>query len=204
MHTVNIKMIVLVTSMAWNLGAIAAPLSKADYQAGHDRITAAHNTATEGCNSMSGNARDICTAEADGQKRVGLAELEADYKPGEKSSAQLRVAKADTAYAVAIQRCDDLAGNAKDVCVKEAKSAKVSAKADSRAEAKTRDADKTADETSAAAHKKARKESTEARRDAAEDKRDADYAVAKEKCDAYSGVAKDSCIDKAKLHSSKP
>lgn len=204
MHTFNIKLIVLVTSLAWGLGAIAAPLSKADYQAGHERISAAHKAATEACKSMSGNARDICTAEADGQERVGLATLEAEYKPGEKNSAQLRVAKADAAYAVAIERCDDLAGNAKDVCVKEAKSAKVSATADSKAETKTREAGKTAEETSAAAHKKASKESTEARRDAAEDKRDADYAVAKEKCDVYSGAAKDSCIDKAKLHVGKP
>lgn len=152
---------------------------------------------------MSGNARDICTAQADGQQRVGLAELEADYRPGEKSSAQLRAARADAEYAVAIQRCDDLAGNTKDVCVKEAKSASVAAKADSKAKTKTHEATKAADETSATAQNKAKQESSDARKDAADDKRDADYAVAKERCDAYSGTAKDTCIDKAKLHFGK-
>lgn len=199
MNTFNIKLIVLVTSLSWNLGATAAPVSKADYQAIHDRISAEHKSAKEGCNSMSGNARDICLAQSDGQNRIALAELEANYKPSVKNNAQVRIAKAEAEYAVAIERCDDLAGNAKDVCVKEAKSAETAAKADSKAKTKSREASKAADEKSAAAQGKAKQQTSDARESAAEEKRDADYAVAKEKCDSFSGNAKDSCVDKAKL-----
>ena len=60
------------------------------------------------------------------------------------------MAKAETTYAVAKERCDDLSGNPKDVCVKEAKAAEVKAKADA----------------------KLGKEIGEARKDAAADKRD--------------------------------
>lgn len=203
MRTFNIKLIVLVTSTAWNLGAIGAPISRADYQTSQERISAEYKSAKEGCNSMSANARDICIAQADGQRRVGLSALEVDYKPGEKNSAKLRVARAEAEYAVAIQRCDDLSGNAKDVCVKEAKSAKASAKADSKAQTKIHEAGKEAADTSATARSTAKQESSDARKDAVDDKRDADYAVAKEKCDVYSGPAKDICIDKAKLHFGK-
>ena len=44
----------------------------------------------------------------------------------------MSIAKAEAEYAVAKERCDDQAGNAKDVCVKEAKSAQTAAKANAR------------------------------------------------------------------------
>ena len=87
-----------------------------------------------------------------------------------------RVAKAESTYAVAKERCDDLAGNPKDVCVKEAKAIEVSALADARMG----------------------KEIGEARRDAASDKLDAEYKVAIEKCDALAGDANASCVMAAK------
>jgi hypothetical protein len=86
------------------------------------------------------------------------------------------VAKAESAYAVAKEKCDDLAGNTKDVCVKEAKAVEVKALADA----------------------KMGQEIGEAKKDAAQDKRDADYKVAVEKCDALSGDAKTSCVATAK------
>lgn len=41
----------------------------------------------------------------------------------------MRVAMADANYAVAKEKCDDFAGNVKDVCVKESMAAAVTAKA---------------------------------------------------------------------------
>jgi len=199
MNTNHIKLIVLVTGLAWNLGAQAAPMSKTEYQTSQDRISNEHKSTKEACNSKSGNARDICVTEANGQNRIALAELENTYKPSAKNRSQSLVAKAEAEYAVAIQRCDDLAGNTKDVCVKEAKSAEIAAKADAKADLKSSEAGKVANEKSTAAQGKAKQQSNEAHKDAAEDKRDASYEVAKEKCDALSGSAKDSCIDKAKL-----
>lgn len=45
------------------------------------------------------------------------------YKPTVKTHYDARIAKAEADYDVARERCDDLAGNKKDVCVKEAKAA---------------------------------------------------------------------------------
>ena len=90
-------------------------------------------------------------------------------------------------YEVAKEKCDDLSGNAKDVCVKEAKAAYVKAKADAKVDRVAIDAQQTAAQKTA-----------EARKDAAEDKRDADYKVAVEKCDSLAGAAKDACVRDAK------
>lgn len=204
MKTNNIKLIVLVTSLAWNLDVLAAPMSKADYQTSQARLASEQKTAKEACNSLSGNSRDICIAEANGQNRVALAELDSAYKPTEKSKSQIRIARAEADYSVAIQRCEELSANSKDVCVKEAKSAEVAAKADAQAAMKSAEAGKVSNEKSAAAQDKAKKQSSDARQDAAEDKRDASYEVAKQKCDNFSGNSKDACMDKAKLNFGKP
>ena len=61
------------------------------------------------------------------------AELDARYKPPQKADYSVTVAKAEAAYDIAKEKCADKAGNEKDVCVKEAKAAKVRAKADANA-----------------------------------------------------------------------
>ena len=93
-----------------------------------------------------------------------------------KDGTKVLVAKADANYAVAKERCDDQTGNAKTVCVKEAKAVQVKALADA----------------------KLGKEVGEARKDAASDKLDADYKVALAKCDALAGDAKTACVATAK------
>ena len=103
-----------------------------------------------------------------------------------------RVAKADADYDVAKEKCDDLKGNDKDVCVKQAKAAHTKAKADA----------KVAKVDSKTAHNTAEKRA-DVRKDAAEDKRDAEYKVAVEKCDAMSGAAKDQCVKNAKVRYNK-
>ena len=119
------------------------------------------------------------------------------------ASYKVRVARADADYAVAREKCDDLAGNVKDVCVKEAKAAAVAAKADAKAQMKITNANETAAGTSAKSNSKARETRADTRKDAASDKRDADYAVAKEKCDAFAGDAKTNCLNQAKARFGK-
>jgi len=144
------------------------------------------------CDGMSGNAKDVCIEEAKGKEKIAKAEAEAAFQNTPKARESAREARADANYEVAKEKCDDLAGNAKDVCVKEAKAAVVKAKADARvdrvaADTRKDSADKTAD----------------ARREAASDKRDADYKVALEKCDAFAGAAKDTCVHDAKVRFGK-
>jgi hypothetical protein len=203
MNKLNSKLIALAAGLAFSAGAMAQSLSKDDYKASKDKITAEYKTAKTGCASLSANAKDICIAEAKGQEKVARADLEAGYKPTVKNRYKARVAKAEADYAVAKQRCDDKAGNVKDVCVKEAKAAAISAKADAKAQMKTSEANNAADKTSDKARSDANSKSAEARKDANADKMDAEYKVATEKCDTFSGSAKDTCLNQAKARFGK-
>ena len=153
---------------------------------------AQYKTDKESCKSLTGNAKDICMEEAKGKEKVAKAEADAAYKNTPKAREAARVARADSSYNVAKEKCDDQTGNAKDVCVKEAKAAHVKAKADAKVDRVAADTTKTSVEKTAAA-----------RKDAAEDKRDADYKVAIEKCDALAGAAKDNCVKDAKTRYGK-
>jgi len=139
------------------------------------------------CDALSGNAKDVCVETAKGKEKVAKAEAAATFDGTPKARENARIARADATYEVAKEKCDDLAGNPKDVCVKEAQAVHVKAKADAKV-------DRVASET--------RRDSTErvadARREASSDKTEADYKVAVEKCDALAGDTKDACVREAK------
>lgn len=98
-------------------------------------------------------------------------EVSRDKKRAADSQYDAAVSQAKADYKAARARCDQLAGNDKDVCVKDAKAARKVAKADA----------------------KAAKKSTGARAEANEEKREALYKADKEKCDALAGDSKDAC-----------
>ena len=198
MKNLNISVITLTIGLAFSAGAMADGMSKKEYKSQEKTVAAEYKTAKAGCDSLSGNANDICMAEAKGKRDVAKAELELNYKPSVKTRHDARVAKADADYGVAIQKCDDKAGNDKDVCVKEAQAAKIHAEADAKAQMKTSKTDNVANEKSADANATAMDKATDAHKDAAVDKRDADYAVAKEKCQVLAGDAKELCMTDAK------
>jgi hypothetical protein len=184
----------------FSAGVMAQTMSKNDYKAGMDSIAAEYKSNKTSCESLSGNANDICMAEVKGNEKVAKAELEARNKNTNQARYDALVTKAEANYSVAKEKCDDQAGNVKDVCLKEAKAAETAAKADAKSQMKISKADKKADKESAEVRKDARETSAEVRQDAASDKRDANYSVAKEKCDALAGGAKDSCMNEAKLN----
>ena len=146
----------------------------------------------DACSSLAGNAKDICVAEAKGKDNVAKADAEAAYENTPKARQNARVAQAQAKYDVAIEKCDDLAGNRKDVCVKQAKAGLVKAKANAKV-------DRVAADTR---HDAATKQAN-ANKEANEDKRDAEYKVAIEKCDALAGPAKDTCVSNAKAQYGK-
>lgn len=172
-----------VSSALLTASASAFAMSKSEYKAEQDRIDTGHTTAIQRCKSFSGNARDVCEAQADGDRKVARADLDARHEPSNKASYEARVARAEAAFDVAKQRCDDYAGNAKDVCRKDADASHERAVADARVSREAARADlRVADER---AH---------ADRDAA----DAAYKAARERCAAYAGDARDRCITDAK------
>lgn len=194
------KLVTLSAALCFGMAtsAIGANMTKSEHQAAADAISAKYKADKESCKSMSGNAEDICEEQAKGNEAVSKAELEANYKPSDKSRINLSMARAEAAYAVAKEKCDDFAGNAKDVCVKEAEAAFVTAKENAKLAEKTAEANAVARERTGDANATAREANTEARKDAASEMRDANYATAKEKCDALAGEAKDSCVAAAK------
>ena len=196
----NLTVLSAALCLAMSTGAIAATKTKAEYEGVKAEIANKYKADKAACDAMSGNAKDICKEEAKGHQKVSKAELEASHSPSEKHRFDVRMAKADAAYAVAKEKCDDSAGNAKDVCRKEAKSAYVTAKENAKLAEKTADANAMAHEKTVDANVTANEKKTAARKDAASEKRDAEYAVAKEKCDAMAGDAKTNCVKEAKVH----
>ena len=162
-------------------GAFAQTMTHSEYGASKDRIGADYKAAKAACAKFSGNEKDICQERAKGAEKVSMAELDhsRSHKPADAN--KVAVAKADATYAVAKEMCDDKGGNAKDVCVKEAK----------------------ATHTKGLADAKMNKKVGEAKMDAADDKRDADYKVAAEKCESLAGDAKSACVSAAKARFNK-
>ena len=161
--------------------AATATMSKPDYQAAKTRIGADFKTAKVTCDALSGNGKDVCVSEAKGKEKLARAELEANYTGKDKDRAKVANVKADAAFDLAKERCDDLAGNTKDVCVQQAKAARTRAKADAKL-----------------AH-----ETGEARMKAGNEKRDANYKVEMQKCDALAGDTKSACVANAKANFGK-
>lgn len=172
----NLKSTVLVAAMLLLPLAQAANMNKDEYKASKTRISDAYKADKAACASMADNAKDICQLEAKAKEKVAKAENEASYTGKPADMKKVRTVKADTLYAVAKERCDDQTGNAKDVCVKEAKAVHEKNLADAKLDKKI----------------------GEAAQDSMDTKRDADYKVAAEKCDAASGDAKSACVAAAK------
>lgn len=199
MNKLNTTAIVVAIGLVFSAGAMAQSLSNDAYKAAKDRIAVEYATAKTNCDSLSGNGKDICITEAKGKEKVAKAELEARYEePTAENHYKALAAKAEADYAVASEKCDDKAGNDKDVCVKEAKAIETRAKADAEAQMKISEANQVASEKSAEAGMKASAEGAEARQEATTEKVDANYAVAKAKCDSLASDDKESCMDEAK------
>ena len=154
----------------------SANISRTDYSAGKSRIGDVYKVDKKACDSQTANAKDICIQEAKAKEKVAKAELEFSYTGTAKDQSKVAVAKAESTYAVAKEKCDDQSGNEKDVCVKAAKAIEVRSLADSKMGTKI----------------------SEARTDATQSKVDADYKLAAEKCESMAGDAKAACITSAK------
>ena len=169
-----------------------APITKEAYDQRIKNADAQYKTDQDACASRSGNAKDICLADAKGRENVAKVDAEAAYKNTPKTREDARVARADANFSVAKEKCDDLSGNAKDVCVKEANATLTKAKADAKV-----------DRVAADTRQDSTMKQAEARHEASDAKRDADYKVAIEKCNSLSGAVKDACISDAKTYYGK-
>ena len=101
------------------------------------RIDREHEAAKDACKPLKGNAQDVCKKEADAKKKIAMAELKVQKKDTPENRKDLAETKAKAEYEVAMERCEDQKGDAKQMCQREAKSkrdsALAAAKGDSRA-----------------------------------------------------------------------
>jgi hypothetical protein len=130
MRNLEIKAMGLVAGLVFSAGAMADAMTRREYESTEKRIESEYKVARSRCGSLAGNAEDICEAEARGDASVAKAELRARYDPSAKHDRTVTNARAEAAYAVAIERCDGRAGDDKDACVKAAEAAKVRAISD--------------------------------------------------------------------------
>ena len=107
---------------------------KAAYEQAKASAKAAYDGDKKACDSLSGNPKDICVAEAKAKRTRVEENAKVGYEntPKAREHAAHEIAEAD--YEVAKERCDDQAGDAKDACVKDAKATQAKAKADAKAE----------------------------------------------------------------------
>lgn len=156
--------------------AQAVPDAKQAYQQARDTAETNFKAARARCDSLAGNPHDVCVAEAKAVRVQAEEQANAAYENTLAAYTRARLRIADANYERDKTKCDARTGNAKDVCVAQAKAALVAAQADAKADKKT----------------------IEARDEAREDKQKAAYRVALEKCDAYAGAVKDQCVANAK------
>lgn len=163
-------------ALACSAPATAASGDKAAYDQAKKSAKDAYDADSKSCDALAGNAKSVCVDQAKAKRKRTEATAKAEYKntPEAREAAAKDIAKAD--YKVEKEKCDDLGGNPKDVCQKQAKADYEKKRADATASMKTSDA----------------------RMDANADKRDADYQVAAQKCDALAGDAKSACMSQAK------
>ena len=200
----TLNCIALSIGLTFGVCAFAADtMTKADFKDTKSRIEADYKAALVPCDALAGIPKKLCSVEAKGNKKVALKDLDAKNDPTPKHRQNASDAKAEAAYDLAHQKCQEKTGNAKDVCIKEAKAAEVAAKADAKAQMKSADANKDANKTITKAANTAGEKIGDARSDAASDKKDAQYKVEKEKCDALAGAAKDNCMTQAKTRFGK-
>jgi len=162
--------------LAFGSAAHASNFSKAAYSDAKSDIKANYKAERKTCDGMSGNAKDVCIEEVKGRESVALAQLEYNYSGSAKDQEALYRTQADARYDVAKEKCDDRSGDAKDLCLREAKTTHEKARADLKLAHKVNDAAE----------------------DAADARRKADYKLASEKCDSLAGDRKDGCMASAK------
>jgi hypothetical protein len=105
----------------------------AEFKAARDKIEADYKAAKAACDAMKDNAKDVCMEEAKGKEKIAKAELDQKQKPSDGNTRKVAEAKVEATYKVAKEKCDDLKGDAKNACVKEAKAEEAKGKADIKA-----------------------------------------------------------------------
>jgi hyperosmotically inducible protein len=105
----------------------------ATYRNVTQKAGADYKSATAKCNSMSGNDKEVCMADAKATRAHAEADALAQYNNSAAGREKSRIKVAEADYALAQARCDARTGADKDDCLNNAKSVHTSALADAKA-----------------------------------------------------------------------
>lgn len=95
--------------------------TKAEYNAAKARADADYNVSRQRCKDFSGNDRDVCIEKAKAKLTKVRADAKAKFQGTREAKLEAREDVIEAEFKVAKERCDSFAGDAKDVCVAEAK-----------------------------------------------------------------------------------
>ena len=132
------KLTILATLLAAAGASYAAPTASlnhdpATYRNISQKAAADYKAALSQCNSLSANAKEICSEEANAARAHAEADAVAQYNHTEKGQLKARTTVADADYALAKAKCGALSGADKDSCLNTAQSARTAALADAKA-----------------------------------------------------------------------
>lgn len=161
-------------------------MSKEEFRAAALAIETELKSATRNCNYFSGNANDICLAEAKAKMLIGMAELAYQFQPSPHIWYEYQVVRLEADYTVAIEVCDDRTSD-KDVCLREAKLSRANGLEAAKSKWKTSNPSSTTPDNAEVA---ARKEA---------EQQDANHTAAKALCSLLPGGAKALCLDKVRV-----
>ena len=99
-------------------------ISQAEYKTMHEQVEADAKAAKAKCKELKDNAKDICQAEAKGKEKLAKKELDYKKNPNEKNRVDVEKMKAEVAYEVAKEKCEDQKGADALSCKKNAKAEK--------------------------------------------------------------------------------
>ena len=106
-----------------------APISKDSYTLATTKAEAQHTINKEACAPLSESAGARCVVTAKGKESIAKAEAKAARENTPKARADLRLARAQAKFDVAIDRCDEMTGGDKDACGRKANAELVREKA---------------------------------------------------------------------------
>lgn len=152
--------------------AQAAIITQVELTMAQTRVSEALQGDRQACESLTANAKDVCVEEVRAKEVVARAELQYEFSGKPDDRTKVLEAKAESAHAIAREKCDSQAGTAKTACVQEAKAVEIKVLAEAKMD----------------------QQLGEAKKDGAQDILDADYKVASQQCNALSGEAKTRCI----------
>lgn len=124
MHKKYLAAVTIALGLLFLVDANAESMTKHQYNVEDKIIESTRNVEMEKCKAHSENANHICEAKVEGKRNVAEAELKSNFKPSTKSRYTLAEAKANAAYEVTIEKCDDKTSTEKDRCVDNAKATK--------------------------------------------------------------------------------